>query len=183
MEMLPSHYLPISKINTVVFCPRRYYLEHVLGETKSNHHTAEGNALHERARREGEGIWVWSDRLGIVGVVDKLDCEAGQPVLTEFKRGWLGDHHSDQVQLCALALCLEEMKGYEMAHGYIFYHRTRRKQQVAFTPELRSAVVAAVETMREVGGADIPPRVIDNRNKCRGCSVQEVCQPTLKRRG
>ena len=180
--MLPSDYLPISKINTVIFCSRRYYLEHVLGETRSNHHIAEGNALHERARRGGAGVWVWSDRLGIVGIVDQLDYKGEQPVVTEFKKGWLGDHHSDQVQLCALALCLEEMKGCATSYGYIFYHRTRRKQRVDFTPELRNAVEEAVKTMREVGVPSVPPPVIDNRNKCRGCSVQEVCQPTLTRR-
>ena len=65
-------YLPISKINTIVFCPRRYFIEVVLNDQTKNHHLIEGDALHERAAREGVGLRVWSDRLGLVGVVDQL---------------------------------------------------------------------------------------------------------------
>ena len=174
-----QEYLPISKLNTVVFCPRRYYIEHVLSDTHSNHHLAEGSALHERARREGEGLWVWSDRLGLVGVLDKLHAQAGKPVITEFKKGWLGDHKSDQVQLCALALCVEEMRGASLEHGIIFYHRTRRTLRVDFSAELRAEVEEAVMWMRALNTRPQLPPVLENRSKCRGCSVKAACQPEL----
>ncbi len=174
-------YLPISKINTVVFCPRRYYIEVVLSETQSNVHLAEGHNLHDRAKREGAGNWVWSDELGIVGVVDQLVREGERLIPTEFKKGWLGEHESDMVQLCAQAMCLEEMHGTSVPYGFIYYHGTRRKKRVDFTPELREKVRAAVRRMRELEGSLHYPPVIDNKSKCRGCSVRDTCQPSLRR--
>lgn len=175
-------YLPISKLNTVVFCPRRYFIEAVLGdEERRNVHLIEGDTLHARTRREGENIWVWSDRLGICGIVDQLIQEGGHPVPVEFKKGWLGEHVSDWVQLGAELLCLREMGGTGADHGYLSYHATRRRQRVDLTPELVGLVEAAVAEMRRIAGAGRYPPVTDEPNKCRGCSVRAACQPTLRR--
>ena len=176
---MSQDYLPISKLNTVVFCPRRYYIEHILSDTVSNHHLVEGSALHERAKREGEGLWVWSDRLGLVGIVDKLSRQAGQTVVTEIKKGWLGEHKSDQVQLCALGMCFEEMRGMRLEYGEVFYHRTRRTLRVDFSAELRAEVEETVAQMRRLNAQPYLPPVLENRSKCRGCSVNEACQPNL----
>lgn len=84
-------YLPLSKVNTVVYCPRRFYLEYVLGEAHANHHLIEGHYLHERAYTEpGEesGLWVWSDRLGLLGVVDRLEWRRGRPA--PWSTSWAG---------------------------------------------------------------------------------------------
>ncbi len=175
-------YLPISKVNTVVFCPRRYYIEGLLADTVTNYHMTEGSALHDRAKREGEGVWVWSDVLGLSGVIDQVTCENGAWVITEFKKGYLADHKSDQVQLCALAMCFEEVHGVKLTHGYIYYHRTRRRLEVPYTLELRQEVTEAVALMRRLAAQDTYPPVIDNPNKCRGCSVQGSCQPVLARK-
>ena len=174
-------YLPISKVNTVVFCPRRYFIEVVLNEQIKNHHLIEGDALHERATREGAGLWVWSDRLGLIGVVDQLTQEGGEAVVTEFKKGALGEHHSDAAQLCALAMCVEEMRGQRLHYGYVFYHATRRKRRVDFSEALRAEVEAAVARMGELNVQRTLPPVTNNRSKCRGCSVRDACQPGLRR--
>lgn len=175
-------YLPISKINTVVFCSRRYYIEMLLADTLTNHHVTEGQTLHDRTKREGEDVWVWSDVLGLNGIVDQVKQENDTWVITEFKKGYLGDHASDQVQLCAQAICYEELFSVTMSYGYIFYHQTRRRQSVEYTDELRQHVVQAVEQMRSLDQQSHYPPITTNSNKCRGCSVREACQPTLTRK-
>jgi CRISPR-associated exonuclease Cas4 len=175
-----TDYLPISKLNTVVFCPRRYFIEAILQDNKTNHHMIEGSGLHERTVRDGEGLTVWSDRLGIIGRVDQVKQEGEAWLITEFKKGGLGEHESDQVQLCALAMCFEEMNDKRLEHGFIFYNKTKQRLEVNFDEALRDNVEAAVTTMRELANADKFPPVTTNRNKCRGCSVKEICQPDLK---
>lgn len=154
-------------------------------DNKTNHHMIEGTGLHERTVREGEGLAVWSDHLGIIGRVDQVKQENGAWIITEFKKGSLGEHSSDQVQLCALAICFEEMhleeiQGKRLEHGFIFYNKTKQRLDVNFDQDLRDQVEAAVAMMRELAATDKFPPVTTNRNKCRGCSVKEVCQPELK---
>lgn len=140
----------------------------------------EGTGLHERTVRGGEGLTVWSDRLGIIGRVDQVKQEGDTYVITEFKKGGLGNHDSDQVQLCALAMCFEEMHEVKLEHGFIFYNKTKQRLEVNFDQGLRDQVETAVETMLELANSDRFPAVTTNRNKCRGCSVKEMCQPDLK---
>ncbi len=183
---MPQHgfvddtYLPISKLNTVVFCPRRYFIESVLGDEERNIHLIEGDTLHARTRREGENIWVWSDR--ICGIVDQMIQEAGQTVPVEFKKGWLGEHVSDWVQLGAEVLCLREMGRTQASYGYLYYHTTRRRQRIELDDELTCSIETAVAEMRRIAGADSYPPVTEKPSKCRGCSVREACQPTLWRK-
>jgi CRISPR-associated exonuclease Cas4 len=178
--MTAAHYLPISKLNTVVFCPRRYFIEAILQDNITNHHMIEGSGLHERTVREGEGLTVWSDRLSLIGRVDQVKREDGQWVITEFKKGGFGEHSSDQVQLCALAMCFEEMHGEKLGRGFIFYNKTKQRLDVNLDEVLRGQVEAAVTTMRDLADTDKFPPITTNRNKCRGCSVKEMCQPDLK---
>ena len=171
-------YLAISKINTVVYCPRRYFIEVVLSENISNHHLIEGAGLHERTVREGEA-WVWSDSLGIVGIADQVKREAGKLVPYEFKKGRVGQRESDRAQLCAIALCLEEQRQTSIEYGYIYYHYNRQKVRVDIDEDLRRDTLTAIGKMREINGSSHFPPVIDNPQKCRGCSVYEACQPKL----
>lgn len=175
-------YLAISKLNTVVFCPRRYFIEAILQDNVTNHHMIEGSGIHERTARAGEGLTVWSDRLGMIGRVDQVKQEQGEWIITEFKKGGLGEHSSDQVQLCALSMCFEEMHGETLERGFIFYNKTRQRQEIMFEQDLRDTVEASVATMRELANTDRFPTVTTNRNKCKGCSVKDICQPDLKTR-
>jgi CRISPR-associated exonuclease Cas4 len=173
-------YLPISKLNTVVFCLSRYFIEAILQDNKTNYHMIEGSGLHERTAREGEGLTVWSDRLGISGRVDQVKREDDTWLITEFKKGGLGEHESDQVQLCALAMCVEEVHGVRLEPGFIFYNKTRQRLEMSFAQNLRDKVETAVTTMLELAATNKFPPVTTNRNKCRECSVKEICQPDLK---
>ena len=175
---IPKDYLLISKINTVVFCPRRYFIEVVLSENMNNYHLIDGTALHERTKREGES-WVWNDRLGIVGIADQIKREDGVLVPYEFKKGFLAKHSSDQAQLCALAMCIEERTGERLERGYIYYHKNRRRIEVVFDSVLRAEVEEAIQTMRMLNDNLSYPPVTSIKSKCKGCSVYEACQPTL----
>lgn len=181
-------YLPLSKVNTVVYCERRFYLEYALGEVYANHHLVEGHYLHERAYTEpGEesGLWIWSDRLGLVGVVDRLEWRKGEPCPVEYKLGRAQEeaYPSDAVQLAAQALCLRESRGIEARRGFVYYHKSHTRREVPFTKELFRSAEEAVARMRTLLQSPRLPKVAVPRSKCEGCSVREACQPELWRKG
>jgi CRISPR-associated exonuclease Cas4 len=181
-----ENYLPLSYINAWEYCPRRFYLEYVLGEFQANEHIVLGNHLHrnideDAIRQEGETRiyqqqWVWSDRLQISGVIDAVEETHGQLVPLEYKKGKMANHLSDHFQLCAAALCLEERLGRSIAYGEIFYHANRRRQRVEFTEELRQATEAAIASAQQSVDEAMPPP-IDHKKKCQSCSLQGICLP------
>lgn len=181
-------YLPLSKVNTVVYCERRFYLEYVLGETYANQHVWEGHYLHRRAYEEpGEesGLWVWSDCLGLVGVIDRLEWRGGNPYLVEYKLGRAPKevYPSDKVQLAAQALCLEESRGLKASRGFVYYHKSHARREVLFTPALFLEVERAVQKMRSLLTEPQPPPVRVKPSRCQGCSIRPACQPELWRKG
>lgn len=180
--------MPLARVNTVAYCPRRFYLEYILGELYANHHVIEGQYLHERAYTEPDelsGLWVWSDRLGLVGVVDRLEWRKGEALVVEYKVGRASEeaYLSDAVQLAAQALCLLESRGIEAKRGFVYYHKSHVRREVAFTEALFAAVEKAVARMRTLLGSSRPPGVEVPPAKCGGCSVREACQPELWRKG
>ena len=187
-------YLPLAYLNAWEYCPRRFYFEYVLGEMADNEHIILGRHLHrnidqERVIQEGDTLihqqqWVWSDRLQVSGVIDAVEERQGQLIPIEYKKGRMGNHLSDHFQLCAAGLCLEERLGKTIAHGEIFYHANRRRQQVPFTPALRQATEAAIlEARRCANEAALSavhqpmPAPIDHAKKCQACSLQNICLP------
>jgi CRISPR-associated exonuclease Cas4 len=179
-------YLPLAYLNAWEYCPRRFYLEYVLGEMEDNEHIVLGRHLHrnineETVIQEGETFihqqqWVWSDRLQVSGVIDAVEEREGQLIPVEYKKGKMARHLSDHFQLCAAALCLEERLGRTIAHGEIFYHANRRRQQVPFTAQLRQATEEAIRSAH--AAIDQPmPAPIDHARKCQACSLQGICLP------
>lgn len=179
-------YLPLAYLNAWEYCPRRFYLEYVLGEMADNEHLILGRHLHrnideERVIQEGDTLihqqqWVWSDRLQVSGVIDAVEERDGQLIPIEYKKGRMGNHLSDHFQLCAAGLCLEERTGKTIAHGEIFYHANRRRQQVLFTAELRQATESAITSA--LAAVTLPmPAPIDHPRKCKACSLQTICLP------
>ncbi|NDJ19045.1 CRISPR-associated protein Cas4 [Myxacorys almedinensis] len=181
-----EQYLPLSYLNAWEYCPRRFYLEYVLGEMAENEHLVLGNHLHrnineESVIHEGDKIvhqqqWVWSDRLHVSGVIDAVEERSGHLVPLEYKKGKMGRHLSDHFQLCAAALCLEERTGKDIPHGEIFYHANRRRQTVAFSPELRQMTERAIASA-QVAESQPMPAPIDHKTKCQACSLQDICLP------
>lgn len=196
MSSSDMNHLPLSMLNQLEYCERRFYLMHVRGEMAFNAHVLKGTLQHERAHtpgvsREGDTlvhrrVHVWSDRLGLIGFADVVEetletTTDGETklILTpiEYKKGRMGKWISDHVQLCAQTLCLEEQMGLEIAYGYIFYFGSRRRERVDFALELRSRVLEAVRRARDLIPASQPPPPIDHPAKCRDCSIEPICLP------
>lgn len=191
--------LPISALQHVVYCDRQAALIHVERMWRENVHTVEGRHLHEIAhggssetRRElvvTRSLHLRSLVHGLVGVADVVEFRAdGQggvlpgregrwrvfPV--EYKKGKPKRHRADEVQLCAQALCLEEMFGVAVPAGALFYGTPRRRSDVVFDAQLRRLTLAAAARFREiVVGRTTPPAVPGPR--CRQCSLREDCRP------
>ena len=183
---MADDYLPLAYLNAWEYCPRRFYLEYVLGEMEDNEHIILGRHLHRNVDREGtsqEGEttihnhqWVWSDRLLVAGIIDAVEERDGYPIPIEYKKGRMGNHLSDHFQLCAAGLCLEERTGKTIPHGEIFYHANRGRQKVPFTPKLRQATEDALAMARQAAQGAIPAP-IDHPKKCQACSLQPICLP------
>ncbi len=180
-------YIPLAMINALAYCPRRFSYEFVQGEMLFNDHVVEGHLRHQGIDLGGTAwtgeavqerrVYVWSERLKLAGLCDIVEEHAGQVYPVEYKKGRPGRWQSDHAQLCAQALCLEERTGRPIAQGAIFYFATRRREQVAFTPDLRAEVERlAAEAHRLAASGDLPPP-IDHKAKCRDCSLQPLCLP------
>ena len=180
-------YIPLSQINTYVFCPRRFYYESVEGHQVVNDHIEEGKIKHEHVhtavtdRKKGDKTvsrrqYLASDALGVSGYTDLVEEKDGIPYPVEFKKAGMGNWLNDQVQLCLQGLLLEEKTGVSIPHGYIFYIGSKRRRKVPFDAELRETTRRYVSEARALLDArKIPKPVHDNR--CNGCSVRPICLP------
>ncbi|MEH2455874.1 CRISPR-associated protein Cas4 [Nostoc sp.] len=179
-------YLPLAYLNAWEYCPRRFYLEYVLGEMEDNEHIILGRHIHRNINEEGtiqEGEtlihqqqWVWSDRLKIAGIIDAVEECDRQLVPVEYKKGKMAHHLNDHFQLCAAALCLEERTDRSIAYGEIFYHANRRRQTVELTLQLRQMTEQAI-ALAQLAEQKTMPAPIDNTKKCLSCSLKGICLP------
>ena len=180
-------YIPLSQINTYVFCPRRFYYESVEGHQVVNDHVEEGKIKHENVhtavtdRKKGDKTisrrqYLASEALGVSGYTDLVEEKNGIPYPVEFKKAGTGNWLNDQVQLCLQGLLLEEKTGVSIPHGYIFYIGSKRRRKVPFDTELREATRRYVAEARGLlDSRKIPKPIHDNR--CNGCSVRPICLP------
>ena len=180
-------YIPLSQINTYVFCSRRFYYESVEGHQVVNAHVEEGKIKHEHVhtavthRRKGDKTisrrqYLASDALGVSGYTDLVEEKDGIPYPVEFKKAGMGNWLNDQVQLCLQGLLLEEKTGVSIPHGYVFYIGSKRRRKVPFDAELRATTLRYVAEARALlDSRKIPKPVHDNR--CNGCSVRPICLP------
>ena len=158
--MTPEPVIPISAIEHFLYCPRQCALIHCDGVWSDNAHTARGTRAHrrvdggqhrmERGRRVLRGIPLWSESLGLSGRADvvEMDGDAIRPV--EYKSGVRHGITAD-LQLCAQALCLEEMLGVAVPSGSVWYGGPRRRVEVDFTDVLRNQVLVAIDAIRRQG--------------------------------
>ncbi len=184
-----NDYLPLSYLNQLVYCPRRFWYMYVQGEIAINAPMLEGTFQHQtradkpgtdtddRGRTAHRRLWVWSDRLQIAGFADFVEEEDDALIPVEYKHGKKGKWHNDNIQLCAQALCLEEMTGEMIEMGEIFYWRSRRRVTVPFDDELRQMTKTAVTQARHLIITNRIPDPITHRQKCKHCSIQPICLP------
>jgi CRISPR-associated exonuclease Cas4 len=188
-------YPPLSALNDLLFCPRRCFLHRVEGLWVETAHTVEGTHAHRNAHAPGgegqpgrprlaRGLWLKSDRLRLAGVADVVEFHpnpAGGPDVpypVEYKRGQRRRWDNDEVQLCAQALCLEEMIGVPVPAGAVFSVKSRRRREVAFHPALRRATEDAAGRLHALLAAQtVPPPV--PHPKCRACSLNGLCLPEI----
>lgn len=184
--------IPISALNTLEYCPRRYYYQFVQGDTVVNDYVLEGTLLHKRVHQEGvktttEGelattrLYLYSETLHIAGFADVVEEKDGVLLPVEYKHGKQGQWLNDAVQLCAQALCLEERQPQKLSipFGYIFYQRSHRRTRVMFTAELRERTRATIAHAFQIALRDTPPQPLSGEDvvRCPGCSLLPLCLP------
>lgn len=196
--------LPLSGLQHFSFCRRQWALIHLEGQWAENLRTTEGLLFHERAhdsrQRERRGdtlilrdLSVFSHTLGLSGKCDVVEFHADpegiplqgesglwKPFPVEYKRGAPKEHDADQLQLCAQAICLEEMLCCTITEGALFYGETRRREPVLFDDQLRTRVSELCTQMHQLFRRGMTPPPTKARN-CGACSLKELCLPKLRR--
>jgi CRISPR-associated exonuclease Cas4 len=192
-DELDAEPIPLSALQHAVYCLRQAALIHLERMWAENRFTAEGHVLHVasdragirrvRGMRRAAALSLASKRLGIAGVADLVEFHASAegevPYPIEFKRGKPKRHRADEVQLCAQALCLEEMTGKLVPEGALFYGVTRRRVAVPFDAELRRLTETTVAQLREIVATRRTPKAVYKADRCRACSLLDLCRPKV----
>lgn len=195
----------ISGLEHFAFCRRQWALIHVEQLWRENVLTLEGAYMHERVHDAGftelrgstllsRAMPVRSEALRVTGECDMVELhrdDAGVPIRgreglwrlypVEYKRGRPGGRGADEMQLCAQAMCLEEMFAADIPEGAVYYGETRHRLRVPLTQELRDQVSASLEEMHRLFDRGYTPRARMTR-ACASCSLAGLCRPELSKR-
>lgn len=200
-----EEYLPLSGLQHFAFCRRQWALIHIEQLWRENLRTVEGQLLHRRAHDESQrerrgnllilrGLAIQSSTLGISGVCDVVEFHASPqgvpihgeeglwlPYPIEYKRGKPKTNQADELQLCAQAMCLEEMLCCSIQEGALFYGETKRRTVVSFVPALREQVVSLLQEMHQLYRRGYTPKCKPTKS-CNACSLKELCLPKLMKK-
>lgn len=181
--------VPLSALQHWLFCRRQYGLIHLERLWEENLFTAEGRLLHEKAdsghgeSRPGlkilRAVEIASKAYGLYGVADVVELRGGVPYPVEYKRGRPKSHRADEVQLCAQALCLEEMFSCSIPEGALFYGKTRRRQIIGLDDELRALTLTVAQELRDCLASGILPPASYDPARCGACSLLDQCRPKV----
>ena len=179
--------VPISAIEHYEYCERQCALIHVDGVWMDNQHTVRGKHGHRRvdsgAHRRERGVLMlrsiplWSEAHGLSGRADAVEVTDSRVHPIEYKAGVKHGRTAD-LQVCAQALCLEEMLELEVPYGYVWYGATRRRSRVKFTANLRAEVLSVVESIRAQMSSGVLPRA-PNDARCPECQLLHHCLPEI----
>ncbi|WP_242051553.1 CRISPR-associated protein Cas4 [Nostoc sp. FACHB-280] len=185
-HLSPDEYIPIAALNQYAYCSHRCWRMFCAGEFVDNQYTIEGTTLHDRVHTVGEGqreeiwqiraIWLKSDQYKLIGKADLIELENGEYYPIEYKRGRKGEWDNDELQVCAQALCLEEMTGKSINTGYIYYAHSHQRQLVEISEELRQSAIATIEAVQMLLFTGAMPKAIKTK-RCDGCSLSPQCLP------
>ena len=202
-EYQPDDLLALSGIQHFAFCRRQWALIHVERQWLENTLTVEGKIMHDRADdpfskevRNGviiaRAMPVASYSLGLYGVCDIVEMQPAadgvslpgrpgtyRPVPVEYKRGKEKGEPCDEVQLCAQAMCLEEMLSVKISTGYLYYGEIRRRVEVELTDDLRQLVREYSQEMHSYFERGYTPRVKQSK-ACNSCSLKDICLPAMQ---
>jgi len=183
--------LPISALQHLAFCERQWALIHLEQGWSENALTAEGRLQHEKTHEEASesrrdvrivrALRLHSFRLGLVGQADVVEFPIGNlvdlpPKIVEYKHGKPKAIDCDEVQLCAQAICLEEMTGLHLEEAEFFYGRPRRRHVVELVPELRARTESLALRLHALTEAAVTPPAVWGK-RCESCSLVGICLP------
>jgi CRISPR-associated exonuclease Cas4 len=188
-----DYLLQLSALQHFLFCERQCALIHIEQIWQENRFTLEGQFMHEKAddqrvKSQGAnvkieyGLLMKSLTLGLYGKADVVEFHKNQddrwiPFPVEYKRGKPKENRCDEVQLCAQALCLEEMLGVKITDGALFYGKTRRRHDVAFDEGLRTLTIETIGKLHKFIEDRKTPAPVYEKEKCENCSFLETCMP------
>lgn len=205
IEYRDEDLLMLSGIQHITFCERQWALIHIEQQWAENNLTIEGNWMHQKVddptlmnRNKGivtlRSVTLVSRRLGLYGISDVVEMVAStsgqnaiqhskypgfwQLIPVEYKRGKPKKDQIDEVQLCAQAICLEEMYNVCIEKGFLYYGETRHREEIPFTEELRKLVEKKCAQMHRLyEQKDLPPAIY--KTHCKSCSLCDVCMPKI----
>jgi CRISPR-associated exonuclease Cas4 len=204
-EYKEEDFIMLSGIQHYSFCPRQWALIHIEQQWEENYFTVMGNIMHENAHDKDStekrknvvitrGMPVFSRTLGVRGdcdVVEFYQSNDGiplknyegtyQPVPVEYKRGKPKEHDADVLQLCAQAMCLEEMLVCMIPKGFLYYGEIRRRIEIIFNDELRKKTIDSFEKMHQMFDRNFTPKGKVTK-ACKSCSLAERCLPKLNKK-
>lgn len=182
-----ADYIMLSALQHYQFCPRQCALIHIEQQWAENRFTAEGKVLHERAdsnKSEWQGevrivrsLPLCSRHYGLSGQADVVEFHGDGAVYpVEYKRGRPKQDRCDEVQLCAQALCLEEMLSLQIDKGALYYGQKRRRKEVVVNDDLRRLTAEIIDKTRHLLRGGVTPAAAYDK-KCDSCSLSAICLP------
>ncbi len=202
MEYKEDDFLLLSGIQHFAFCKRQWALIHIEQQWQENLRTIEGQILHEKTHdntikeKRGDlivsrGMGIFSRTLGITGTCDVVELHRAsdgvnifgrngtyKPVPVEYKRGKPKENEADVLQLCAQAMCLEEMLLCHIPEAFLFYGEIKRRLKIVLDADLRLRVKTIFKEMHELYDRRYTPKVKISK-RCKACSLTEICMPKL----
>lgn len=202
MEYKEEDFLLLSGIQHYIFCKRQWALIHIEQQWQENLRTIEGAILHEKTHDDSikekrgdliisRGMGVFSPSMGVVGSCDVVEFYKNpdgvsifgrtgtyKVIPVEYKRGKPKEIESDTMQLCAQAMCLEEMLLCKIPKAFLFYGEIKRRQEIVLDEILRKSVIAMVKEMHELFDKRYTPKVKPSKS-CKACSLVDICMPKL----
>lgn len=183
--------VPISAISHHLYCQRQNALIHTEGVFFDNELTISGNIGHEKVDQElsyidhglhkETSLRVYSDQYGLSGIADIIEFpETKPPFPIDYKNGRIASWKNQEAQLCAIALCLEEMLNCKVPEGAIYHIKSKKRHLVVFNSELREITLKAISEIRENLVNNYVPKAIYSK-KCLRCSLKDLCLPEVNR--
>lgn len=197
-------YLMLSGIQHFAFCARQWAMIHIEQQWAENYRTTSGELMHKKAHDEGSfekrgdllivrGLRISSQELGLSGQCDVVEFHQDKdgielfgyegkwnPVPIEYKRGTPKENNADALQLCAQAICLEEMFQTNISEGFLYYGENRRRSKTEFTDDLRQQVKKYSMEMHDLFHKGYTPNAKPTK-QCKACSLEELCIPKLQK--
>lgn len=197
-------YLMLSGIQHFAFCRRQWAIIHIEQQWAENYRTTAGELMHKKAHDEGSfekrgdllivrGLRISSRELGLSGQCDVVEFHQNKDgielfgyegkwnlIPVEYKRGTPKENNADALQLCAQAICLEEMFQTSIFEGFLYYGENRRRSKTEFTEDLRMEVKKSSMEMHDLFRKGYTPNVKPTK-QCKACSLEELCIPKLQK--